>query len=204
MAGPLQAFFLKRLFSLLGIVPISVYVIFHLYHNAYSTQGAEAYNRYLQSSRSIPYYFFLVLLFIYLPIIFHSIYGLILTWRAKPNYSEYTWFRNLKYLLQRLSGLGLILFISAHIYNTKIDPTIRGFQLDYHHMSKSMQDPLTLIVYMLGILGVAFHLANGIWSAGITWGITLGPRSQRVSEILSIIAFVMITLMGLNAIRGFF
>jgi succinate dehydrogenase / fumarate reductase cytochrome b subunit len=204
MPDSIRAFLLKRLFSFLGIVPLGIYVILHLYNNAYSTQGPEAYNLYLQSSRQVPYYFLLVFLFIYLPLIFHGIYGLVLTRRGKMNYPQYAWFRNLKYVLQRLSGLGLILFIPAHVYKTKLAPALYGFQMDYRHMSEGMHESITLTVYILGILAVAFHLANGIWSAGITWGVTLGPKSQRVSEILSIFIFGVIVIMGFNAIRGFF
>lgn len=198
------AFLLKRLFSLLGIVPIGVYVFVHLYNNAISTQGANAYNDYLQNSKNDPYYTFLILVFIYLPIIFHGIYGVVMTWRGKINSPGYSWFRNIKYILQRISGLGLILFIPAHVYKTKIAPVLHNARLDYQYLSEGMHEVITVTVYILGILGIAFHLANGIWNAGITWGLTIGPKSQRLSEIISIAVFVIIMVMGFNAMRGFF
>jgi succinate dehydrogenase / fumarate reductase cytochrome b subunit len=34
-------------------------------------------------------------------------------------------------------------------------------------------------VYPLGILASCFHLANGFWTAGITWGLTISAAAQR-------------------------
>ena len=37
-------FLLRRLHSLLGIVPLTLFLFFHLYINGYSTHGADAMN----------------------------------------------------------------------------------------------------------------------------------------------------------------
>ena len=34
-------------------------------------------------------------------------------------------------------------------------------------------------VYPLGIIASCYHLANGFWTAGITWGLTVSAASQR-------------------------
>jgi succinate dehydrogenase / fumarate reductase cytochrome b subunit len=33
--------------------------------------------------------------------------------------------------------------------------------------------------YLVGVLASVYHLFNGIWTAGITWGVWTSPRSQR-------------------------
>jgi succinate dehydrogenase / fumarate reductase cytochrome b subunit len=38
---------------------------------------------------------------------------------------------------------------------------------------------ITWFVYPLGILASCFHLANGFWTAAITWGLTISRNSQR-------------------------
>ena len=35
------------------------------------------------------------------------------------------------------------------------------------------------IFYVIGVLSCVFHLANGIWTFGITWGIWVTPQAQR-------------------------
>ncbi len=197
-------FFYKRLFSLTGILPIGLYVILHLYNNSHSLAGGPAYNEYLRQSRSLPYYNVLVWTFLYLPMAFHGLYGLVIIKRGRPNAFRYRWFRNLKYVLQRLSGLGLLLFIPAHVYKTKWEPPMHGYSIDFRHMAEGMHEPVTLIIYLLGITGVSFHLANGAWDFCYTWGITVGPKSQRAIEILSVLLFAALVMLGLNAIRGFF
>lgn len=203
-AEGVSGFFWKRLFSALGIAPIGVYVVLHLYGNSHSLQGQASYDAYLARSRDLPYYSVLVWLFVYLPILVHGIYGVVIVLRGRVEARRYTWLRNYKYLLQRLSGLGLLLFIPAHIYKTRIEPPMQGKVISFHHMVEGLHEPLTLGVYLLAVTGVAFHLANGIWDFCYTWGITVGPRAQRSVEILSIFLFVVLLLMGLNALRGFF
>ncbi|MBI4470879.1 MAG: hypothetical protein HY650_16310 [Acidobacteria bacterium] len=199
-----SSFFWKRLFSLLGIMPIGVYVVLHLYNNSHSLQGQASYDAYLASSHDIPYYPILAWVFVYLPMLTHATYGLVIIKRGRMNNLHYPWFRNLKYMLQRLTGIGLLLFIPAHVYKTKWEPQLKGEVLNYHHMVEGLHEPLTLGVYLLGVTGVAFHLANGIWDFCYTWGITVGPKAQRSMEILSILAFLAFWSLGLNAIRGFF
>ena len=41
-------------------------------------------------------------------------------------------------------------------------------------------DPVNVALYMIGIMGATFHLANGFWLLGINWGLTMGPRAQKI------------------------
>ena len=38
---------------------------------------------------------------------------------------------------------------------------------------------LVSIAYLAGVLACVFHLANGIWTMGITWGVWTTPAGQR-------------------------
>lgn len=198
---------MKRLFSFLGIMPLGIYVIVHLWHNNYSWQGEAAFNKQLIEGRSWPFYQAITILFLYIPLLYHTFYGIFVASRArktmvtqlKGNY----YFQMLKYTLQRLSGLGLVLFIGAHLYKTKIETGMHGEIADYAHMREGLMETITQVVYYCGILGVAYHLANGLWSALITWGITINERSQRISEVITIIFFFVITALGLSAMYGF-
>ena len=46
--------------------------------------------------------------------------------------------------------------------------------------AEAMQASLIVpILYAIGVLSCVFHLANGIWTFGITWGIWVTPAAQR-------------------------
>ncbi len=198
-----RSFWLGKLFSLAGLVPIGIYVVLHLYSNLRSLEGPGIFNQHLAETRALPFIVPLAILAIWVPIAFHGIYGLFAMTKSRPNIGRYQYFQNLKYVLQRLSGIGLLLFIPAHIYKTRIEPTLSGTTLDFAHMSEGLHEPLTLIVYALGALGVAFHLANGFWQFCIGWGITTSEVGMRRVERWSFLFFAILLFMAYGSIWGF-
>lgn len=198
-----RSFWLGKLFSLTGLVPIGIYVVLHLYSNSRSLEGAGVFNQHLAETRALPFIVPLTVLVIWIPIAFHGIYGLVGLSKSRPNVGRYQYFQNLKYVLQRLSGIGLLLFIPVHIYKTRIEPTLSGSVLDFAHMSEGLHEPLTLVVYVLGVLGVAFHLANGFWQFCIGWGITTSEVGMRRVEKFSFLLFGILLFMAYGSIWGF-
>ncbi len=199
-----RSFWLGKLFSLFGILPIGLYVIGHLYQNLKSLGGEAAFNAHLTESRSWPLIVPLTILVIWVPIGFHGLYGLFKMKSSKLNLGRFAYFENLKYVLQRLSGIGLLLFIPAHIFKTRFEPKMEGTVLDFHHMVEGLHEPLTLAVYCLGVLGVAYHLANGVWQFSIGWGLTTSQRGMDRVQWMSYALFVILLVMGYGAIWGFY
>jgi succinate dehydrogenase / fumarate reductase cytochrome b subunit len=70
-------------------------------------------------------------------------------------------------------------------------------------MAEGLQEPVTLAVYALGILGAAYHLANGIWQASIGWGFTVTQAGMRRVQWISMAAFLVLLAMGYAAVWGF-
>ena len=197
------SFYRRKLFSFLGLGPMAIYLIVHLSAHAFSHQ-APTWEARLEGWHSNPYYWPVVLLFVYFPFAFHAVWGVVLALTARPNNARMPYFSNFKYLAQRISAVGLILFLAAHIFKTRIEPALQGQrQLTYDHMVEAMHNPLSLAVYVLGVLAAAFHLANGFWLGGITWGVTISRRSQRNWQAWSIAIFVVIAVMGFAAMAGF-
>jgi succinate dehydrogenase / fumarate reductase cytochrome b subunit len=60
-----------------------------------------------------------------------------------------------------------------------------------------------LAIYVIAIIAACFHFSNGLWSFLISWGITVGPRSQRVSSVLCLGLFVIVTFMFLISLFTF-
>jgi len=198
-----KRFYWLRLHSLSGVVPVGLFVLLHFYTNSFSVKGPQAYDDRLASFDRLPFLTAFEVLFIYLPILFHAALGIWITVRGKQNLASYPHFGNLRYTLQRLSGIGVLLFVGAHVYKTKIEPWWGGFPINFAHMSEAMSEPLTLAVYALGILGTAYHLANGLWTFCITWGISVSRTSQRWLTVATLVLFGLLFLMGMNNILGF-
>jgi succinate dehydrogenase cytochrome b subunit len=198
-----RQFLWLRLHSLSGIVPVGLFVLLHFYTNSFSTKGAAAYDAHLKGVDALPFMGIIEVLFIYAPILFHAILGIVITLRGQVNVRAYPHLGNWRYLLQRLSGIGVLLFVGAHVYKTQVEPWMGGFTIDFAHMQQAMSEPLTFTVYVLGILGTAYHLANGLWTFSITWGITVSRRAQRRLTAVVVILFLFIFLVGLNNMVGF-
>jgi len=188
-----------------GMFILGFFVIMHFYTNSFAGLGPDAYNNKLAETMSNPWLLTIEIIFLYIPLMFHLLLGLTFIWKAKYNLFSYKYLDNLRFVLQRISGLGLALFIGAHFYNTRIHYWLHGAPTVeeggwFGHMHHAFTNPdtwfLTLPVYILGILGVIFHLGNGLWTFTNTMGWTKGVESQRKMKIYSIILMVVIGVMG--------
>src|SRR4051812_14565565 len=103
----------KQWMSLLGVLPLGAYVVAHLWTNLYSLGGPESFDAALRASRSSPAFLALEIFGLGLPTLVHAFFGLRIVFNMRPNNAAYATLRNLKYLLQRLSGLGVLLFLGA-------------------------------------------------------------------------------------------
>ncbi|HVG00459.1 MAG TPA: succinate dehydrogenase, partial [Chloroflexia bacterium] len=53
------------------------------------------------------------------------------------------------------------------------------------------------------VIAVSFHLGNGIWTFLITWGITIGQRAQRISQIVTTAISIIVSLVGIAIALAF-
>jgi succinate dehydrogenase / fumarate reductase cytochrome b subunit len=193
-------FLLKRLHSLLGVVPIAGFVVFHLFENSSSVMGQDAFNHTVQKIRGIPY-IYLLEVGLLTPIIFHALLGAWLARTARHNVIRFANAQNIGYTLQRITGLILLFFIAWHVWTTRFAnvPTAEFFQ----YMQAKLSNPLASAFYALGILSAAFHLGNGLWGFAVAWGLITGQRSMDLAWKACIGLGLGVALMGLNALAGF-
>ena len=196
-------FVLKRVHSLTGVVPIGAFLLTHFYNMSYSLAGPEAFDRHLELLRARPYLAVFEWVFIYIPILYHGLLGLVMTRKMSMSAIRTRAMGGWRYILQRLSGIGVLLFVGAHVYKTRVEPWMGDYRVDFNHMRNGLSEPLTLAVYSLGVLGASYHLANGLWTFGITWGIWTGERSQRVATGACIALGIAILAVAVNSIFGF-
>jgi len=195
-------FWLHRIHSLSGIVPIGGFLAFHLYENYSALRGAEHYNEVSLALQRLPFALALEIAVIMVPIFFHGIYGLFVTATASPNAKTYR--RNWMYNLQRITGVILFAYILFHLWTTRFVNVAHHEDVNlFATMQGVVHNPWLLAFTILGILFATFHLANGIWSFSIVWGIAVSPRAQRLMEWVSLAVFVVLSLIGVRAIFAF-
>lgn len=195
------SFIRTRLGSFLAVMPLGVWTVNHLWNNLSAFQGAEAWQASV-TTYPHPIAFFASSLVALLPLAFHTVWGLGRLRSAKPNNIRYPYFSNLKYALQRLSAIGLLLFLGAHLWLAMLHPRLTtqkpepfvdiAHEMHYHGP--------TLVVYVLGVLGVSYHLANGISTFAMGWGLVSSRRALRKFDIVSWIVFALLLTLGLGAV----
>ncbi|GGB03798.1 succinate dehydrogenase [Macrococcus hajekii] len=203
MANSEQSFALRRLHSLLGVLPIGVFLVQHLFINHFAIYGEESFNKASDFMGGLPLKLVLETVIIYIPILFHAIYGIYIAFTAKNNIGHYSTFRNWMFLLQRVTGVFTFLFVAVHVWQTRVQVALTGAHVNYDMMHQILSNPLFIIFYVLGILSTVFHFANGLWSFAVTWGITQNEKSQRIMSYVSMIIFVLISGLGLMALFAF-
>lgn len=201
MAGN-REFVNRRLHSLLGVFPIGIFLFQHLTVNHLATRGADAFNKAAHFMELLPYRTILEIFIIFLPILFHAIYGLYIAFTAKNNVSNYGYFRNWMFLLQRISGVVTLIFITWHVWQTRVQAAF-GAEVNYSMMQEILSNPAMLVFYLVGVVSTIFHFANGLWSFAVSWGITVSPRSQKVSTYVTMAVFVALSIVGIRAIFAF-
>ena len=98
-------FLLRRLHSLSGIVPVGAYMVVHLLTNASVLDGPATFQRRVYAIHSLGAVLPLVeWTFIFLPLLYHAIYGVLIVRGALPNSSTYSYTNNVRYTLQRATG----------------------------------------------------------------------------------------------------
>lgn len=195
------AFVRSRLGSFLAVVPLSIWTIHHLWSNLSAFKGAEAWQADV-TEYAHPAAFFASSLVALLPLALHTIWGIGRLRTTRVNVIQYRYFANVKYVIQRLSAVGLLLFLGAHIWLAFLRPRLTTGRPEpfadiahemYHHVP-------TLLVYVLGVLGVAYHLANGLQTFTMGWGVVATRRALRRLDLLTWLVFLSLLAMGWGAV----
>jgi len=197
-------FWLRRLHSLSGIVPVGGFLAFHLYENYSATRGADAYNAVTRRLQELPFSVAVEILIIAVPLLFHGIYGLFITATARPNVFSSPYLRNGMYLIQRVTGVVVFAFILFHYWTTRLVQLQDHESLDlFRQVQAAISNPWIYAFYVAGILSATWHLANGIWSFSIVWGLTTGPKAQRRMVYVSALVFLVLSYIGVRSISAF-
>jgi succinate dehydrogenase / fumarate reductase cytochrome b subunit len=192
---------LRRLHSLTGIVPIGVFLLFHLFTNSKALHGPEHFNGAAAEIGKLPYVLLIEIFGIAVPILFHMVLGVVIATSGQLNVGAYRHERNWAYALQRATGLFLVVFIIIHVWSTRFSPAAEADL--FGHMAKALADPGTFVFYVLGVSAAAYHLGNGLFGFCIHWGIAVSRRAQLQAARVGTAVFLVLTLVGVNSLLGF-
>jgi succinate dehydrogenase / fumarate reductase cytochrome b subunit len=148
---------------------------------------------------------------IFIPLIYHAVYGLVITMEARPNNLNYPYPRNWFYTIQRITGVILFFFIFFHVLNFRFGmvPGLNTISVAHQPdrafeiVSGEFRMIPIFLIYMVGITATVWHFANGIWLFMVDWGITIGERAQRLSGYACIAFGVVLLAVGINAAVAF-
>ena len=211
-------FILRKLHQLTGVLPLGVFLLEHFYTNskalgsvAVGRSGSQSFNEAVADLQSIPYVLIVEICGIFIPLIYHAVYGLIITYQGRPNVTAYGYLHNWMYLLQRVTGVILFVFITFHVLNFRFGliPGLNEMPVaEYPHRAfdivrSEFLNPTILAIYVVGIISTVFHFANGLWLFLVDWGLAIGRRSQRALGYACAAIGVALTVVGISAALAF-
>jgi succinate dehydrogenase / fumarate reductase, cytochrome b subunit len=86
-----------------------------------------------------------------------------------------------------------------------VEPYGGGLFRPYNAASSAglaLQNFVVAALYAIGVLSCVFHLANGIWTMGITWGVWTSPAAQQRALWACGVFGVLLGIVGLSALGG--
>jgi succinate dehydrogenase / fumarate reductase cytochrome b subunit len=154
---------------------------------------------------------------IFIPILFHAIVGVVIVAGGLPNTHHYPYEANYRYTLQRVTGVIAFIFIGFHVFHMHgwfhrpwwIEHVVRPFgggQFKPYNATSTaglaLQSATVTAVYLVGLLSCVYHLANGLWTMGITWGVWTSTAAQRRALGVCTVFGLLLAGVGLGALFG--
>lgn len=205
-------FLLRKLHQITGIVPLGIFFGVHMFTNSKAMNGAAVFNDAVGDIHHLPYLLFIETFGIFLPLLYHSVYGMMISAEARIN-TNYNYGRNWLYIFQRVTGVFLFIFLLFHLLHFRWG-FFGSFGLTQIAVAGNAEKAFTivsadfkvlwvLIFYIFGVAATAWHLAYGLFLFAVDWGIVIGEKAQ--SLLLKGVAAVGIGLfaIGTNAAFSF-
>lgn len=206
-----HAFLMRKLHQLTGIVPLGAFFFVHMFTNSKAMAGAETFNSAVKDIQHIPYLPLIEIFGIFIPLLFHSVYGIVISTEARNNVLNYSYGRNWFYVLQRASGIFLFFFIFFHILNLRYGlvpglnqlPVAHNTDAAFTIVANEFKTVWILVLYILGVVATAWHLAYGIFLFAVDWGLVIGEKAQALVLKGCIVLALVLGFVGVNAAFSF-
>ena len=198
-------FVLRRLHSLVGLVALGLFLCEHFFTNSFAIEGAEAFNGKVAFLTSLPYLVLIEIAVLGVPFAFHTLYGLVIIFDGSVNLNRNNYARNWAYVAQRVTAVVIMIFLLFHVGSLRFYHKAHAEEIGFFQFlsNEYFSNPAILAFYVVGIAATFFHLANGICTFCMTWGLAIGPQSQRLVAGLASLAGLAFLTAGLGSLYGF-
>ncbi len=211
-------FLIRRLHSLCGLIPVGAFMVVHLVVNASVLQSTAALQKNIYNIHSLgPLLPLVEWTFIFIPILFHAAFGVIIILGGLPNTGDYSYTANRRYTLQRITGMLAFVFILIHVFHMhgwfhadvwleNVVKPLDGAQFRPFNAAstagQALQSATMVGIYLVGLLACVYHLANGMWTMGITWGVWTSPKAQARASKACLVFGIVLGSLGIGALFG--
>ncbi|MEM6692943.1 MAG: succinate dehydrogenase cytochrome b558 subunit, partial [Planctomycetota bacterium] len=207
-------FLIRRVHSLLGIIPLGLYMVVHLTTNASLLNGSETFQRAVflihSPGKLLPLIEWGAIFF---PLVFHAVIGVWIAKTGRSNSDRYQFVSNRRYVFQRWTGVIALVYLFFHILHLHgwfhsdlwlgiVQPLGFGQFKPYNAASTlaaAMQGYVWPAFYLIGVWACVYHLANGLWTSGITWGLWISPTAQARASKVCVALGLALTVIGTSA-----
>jgi succinate dehydrogenase / fumarate reductase cytochrome b subunit len=107
-----------------------------------------------------------------------------------------------------------MVFILYHVWSLHtMGRPLGGGQFDHEHATSTaaiaigqgenaVKNLLLQVGYAVGVLACVFHLANGLFTMGITWGVWTSPSAQRRADYVCAGFGILLAVVAMSALYG--
>jgi succinate dehydrogenase / fumarate reductase cytochrome b subunit len=194
---------LKRLHSLTGVVPIGAFLLEHFFTNSHALESPAAFDRAAAFLSGLPYVTLIEAFGIWLPILFHMVLGIVIATSGQATLRGPRHSRHIHYVLQRATGLFLVVFIVFHTWSTRFNDAALSAPSLYEYIRHHLSNPAVFAFYVVGVVSACYHLGNGLFGFAIHWGLVTGERAQRRMGRLGLAFALVLSLVGINSMLAF-
>jgi len=196
----------RRVFALSGVFPLGVFLFLHLWTASNLLSSRESYDRALAVVNGFSLLPVIEVLFVLLPLAFHALYGLHLTFRPAPGPHAYATDR--LFAAQRMSGLVALVFVALHLRHLRFATWPGGLPVEVYSTrlaadlsSTTWGVPWIALGYLVGIGASVFHVANGLAAYLRAWH-RPGRRALTVIVFLGGLFFLSSSFVVLGVATG--
>jgi succinate dehydrogenase / fumarate reductase cytochrome b subunit len=194
----------KRLQVLTGVVPVGAFLLSHLWTNAQAIRGPAAFAGAVERIGRIPHLALLEVGAIVVPLLAHVALGIVLGQSAQAADDRAGYPRIWMLRAQRATGFFLVVYIVFHVWSTRLSPArLVAHDAVFDIMARALAQPGVLAFHIAGVLAAAFHFGNGLVALAGPWGFVWGADARRAVAWVGIVAFVVLSLIGVNALLAF-
>jgi succinate dehydrogenase / fumarate reductase cytochrome b subunit len=187
----------KAIMAATGLV-LFAYVLVHMAGNLQAFAGAERLDRYAEQLRAFPTLLWTVRAVLLVAVLAHVAAGAdlyLLRRRARPiEYAD--WQPSGSTPASRsmaISGLLILGFVVYHLLDLTfgvVNPDFRAGQV-FHNVVVSFGRVAAVAFYLAALVGLAFHLWHGLYSASQSLGASSGALTPAIRRIAAVIATIV-------------